>query len=193
MTLLGKKIGFGITASFCTFDEIITVLEDLASTGAEIFPIVSEMAQQDSRFHNSGEFLKKVRNITGRKTICTAQEAEPLGPSNPLDLMIIAPATGNTIAKMAHGIWDTPVLLAAKATLRNLQPVLVAVSTNDALGAAGPNIMRLYNTKNVYFVPFGQDDAINKPTSMTAQLDLLTSAAREALAGRQLQPAIVVR
>jgi len=188
---MGKKIGFAITASYCTFDDIIIALDALVQTGADIYPILSDMAQKNSRFHESEEFIKKIRKITGKDPIDTISTAEPLGPSNPMDLMIIAPATGNTIAKMAHAIWDTPALMAVKATLRNQRPVLVALFSNDALGLAGPNIMRLYNTKNIYFVPFGQDDAVAKPTSMTAKLDLLVDAADEALAGRQIQPAII--
>jgi len=191
MTLNGKKIGFGITASFCTLPDILEPLRQLVAEGADVYPVVSdEVLNNSSRFHDKDEFLNEVREITGRDVISTIAAAETLGPQNPMDIMIIAPATGNTMAKMVHGIWDTPVLLAAKATLRNGIPVLISMFTNDALGINGVNIMRLYNMKNVYFVPFGQDDPIRKPTSMTSDLEQLVESALHALEGKQIQPAI---
>ena len=193
MTLNGKKIGFGITASFCTLPEILEPLRRLAAAGADIYPVVSnEVFANSSRFHDRDGFLDDLHKITGKDAFSTIAEAETLGPQNPMDIMIIAPATGNTMAKMAHGIWDTPVLMAAKATLRNGVPVLIAMFTNDALGINGVNIMKLYNTKNVYFVPFGQDDPIAKPTSMTADLEQLAAAALHALEGKQIQPVLVM-
>ncbi|MDR2183352.1 MAG: dipicolinate synthase subunit B [Clostridiales bacterium] len=192
MTLNDKKIGFGITASFCTLPAILAPMQELVTAGADVYPVVShEVFANSSRFHDGDEFLEDLREITGKDAIHTIAGAETLGPQNPMDIMIIAPATGNTIGKMAHGIWDTPVLMAAKATLRNNAPVLIAMSTNDALGINGENIMRLYNTKNVYFVPFGQDNPVDKPTSMTADLSRLAAAAMQALEGRQIQPALV--
>ncbi|MCL2574679.1 MAG: dipicolinate synthase subunit B [Defluviitaleaceae bacterium] len=192
MTLYGRKIGFGITASFCTLPEILAPLQGLVDAGADVYPVVShEVFANSSRFHDGDEFLENIFEITGKKAIATIAGAEPFGPKSPLDCMVIAPATGNTIAKMAHGIWDTPVLMAAKATLRNGAPVLVALFTNDALGMNGENIMKLYNTKNVYFVPFGQDDPIAKPTSMAADLGQLTESLLYTLDGRQIQPAII--
>jgi len=192
MTLKGKKIGFGITASFCTLPEIIAPMTALVDSGAGVYPVVSnEVFQNSSRFHDKDEFSVAIRKIAGKNEITTIAEAEAFGPKNPMDIMIIAPASGNTIAKMAHGIWDTPVLMAAKATLRNGAPVLIALFTNDALGMNGVNIMKLYNTKNVYFVPFGQDDPRGKPTSMNADLMQLAEAAQLALEGKQIQPVLI--
>ena len=192
MTLKGKKIGFGVTASFCTLPEIIAPMTALADAEADIYPVLSnEVFVNSSRFHDKDEFSGVIREITGKNEITTIAEAEAFGPKSPLDIMIIAPASGNTIAKMAHGIWDTPVLMAAKATLRNGAPVLVALFTNDALGMNGVNIMKLYNTKNIYFVPFGQDDPQGKPTSMNADLAQLMAAAQMALEGKQIQPVLI--
>lgn len=192
MTLNGKKIGFGITASFCTLPDILEPMRELVAAGADVYPVVShEVFANSSRFHDGDEFLHDISEITGKNVIATIASAETLGPQNPMDCMIVAPATGNTMGKMAHGIWDTPVLMAAKATLRNGAPVLIAVFTNDALGINGVNIMKLYNTKNVYFVPFGQDDPIAKPTSMTADLSQLAESLLHALEGKQIQPALV--
>jgi len=192
MTLEGKKIGFGITGSFCTVMEILEPLEMLRLAGADIYPVVSEnVFRHSSRFHERDFLIDRLREISGKKAISTITEAETLGPDIPLDIMIIAPATGNTIAKLANGISDGPVLMAAKATLRNSKPVLLALFSNDALGANGVNIARLYNTKNIYFVPFGQDNPTAKPTSMTADLLLLEDALEAALQGKQVQPAII--
>jgi len=192
ITLSGRKIGFGITASFCTLPEILAPLQELVTAGADVYPVVSnEVYNNSSRFHDGDEFLENLREITDKSAMHTIASAETLGPQNPMDIMIIAPATGNTIAKMAHGIWDTPVLMAAKATLRNGAPVLVAISTNDALGINGVNIMKLYNMKDVYFVPFGQDDPVVKPNSMVADLSQLSESILRALEGKQIQPALV--
>ena len=194
MTFKDKKIGFGITASFCTLPGIIEPLAALKAMGADIYPVVSrEVFLHGSRFHDREEFFAQLRDITGKEPMASIAEAETVGPQNPMDIMIIAPASGNTIAKLAHGIWDTPVLMAAKATLRNGAPLLIALFSNDALGMNGVNIMKLYNTKNIYFVPFGQDDPAAKPTSMAADLSLLAAAADQALAGRQIQPALRCR
>ena len=159
MTLEGKKIGFGITSSFCTVLKILEPLQMLKDLGADIYPVVSEnVFKNSSRFHDRDSFLSKIREISGRVEISTIAGAETFGPDNQMDIMVIVPATGNTIAKLAAGISDGAVLLASKATLRNGKPVLLAVFTNDALGMNGVNIMKLYNTKNFFFVPFGQDD-----------------------------------
>ncbi|MCL2224747.1 MAG: dipicolinate synthase subunit B [Defluviitaleaceae bacterium] len=192
MKLEGKKIGFGITGSYCTILEIIEPLKKLKAQGADIFPVVSEnVFEHSSRFHDKDTFLKTLEEITGNKPISTINEAETFGPDNPMDTMIIAPATGNTIAKLANGISDGPVLLATKATLRNGSPVLLALFSNDALGMNGMNITKLYNTKNFFFVPFGQDNPTKKPASMTADLSLLEEALAHALEGRQIQPSII--
>lgn len=190
--LKGKKIGFGITASFCTVLEILEPLQELKDLGADIYPVVSENVNTyDSRFHERGSYLTKIFKICGRDIINTITKAETFGPDNHMDIMIIAPATGNTIAKLATGISDGAVTMASKATLRNGNPLLLALFSNDALGMNGTNIMKLYNTKNIYFVPFGQDNPTKKPTSMTADISLLIKSAEYALDGKQLQPAII--
>ncbi|MCL1883715.1 MAG: dipicolinate synthase subunit B [Defluviitaleaceae bacterium] len=190
--LSGKKIGFGITASFCTSLQILEPLQKLKDSGAEIFPVVSENVNNlSSRFHDRDSYIKKISEICGRDVISTIAQAETFGPDNQMDIMIIAPATGNTIAKLANGISDGAVTMATKASLRNGTPLLLALFSNDALGMNGPNIMKLYSTKNIYFVPFGQDNPIKKPTSMTADLSLLLKASEHALEGKQLQPAII--
>ncbi|MCL2235066.1 MAG: dipicolinate synthase subunit B [Defluviitaleaceae bacterium] len=192
MTLTGKKIGFGITASFCTLPEILEPIKKLIDLGADVYPVVSnDVLNFSSRFHDKDDFLANLSEITGKSIISTTAEAEPMGPSNPMDIMVIAPATGNTIAKLAGGIWDTAVLTGAKAALRNNTPVLLALFSNDSLGVNGVNIMKLYNTKNIYFVPFGQDDPFKKPTSMTADLSKLTEAVLSSLEGKQIQPSII--
>ncbi|MCL2577965.1 MAG: dipicolinate synthase subunit B [Defluviitaleaceae bacterium] len=193
MELKGKKIGFGITGSFCTVLEIFEPLAMLKDLGTEIFPVVSEnVFKHSSRFHDRDSFINKVQEICGREVISTINGAETFGPDNPMDIMIIAPATGNTIAKLANGISDGAVLLASKATLRNGSPVLLALFSNDALGMNGINVAKLYNTKNIFFVPFGQDNPIKKPTSMTADLSQLKEALTCALAGKQIQPSIIM-
>ena len=192
MTLEGKKIGFGITSSFCTVMEILQPLKMLKDLGADIYPVVSaEVFNNGSRLHDRDLLLSELRQISGRKEISTIAGAETFGPLNQMDIMVIAPATGNTIAKLANGISDGAVLLASKATLRNGKPVLLALFSNDALGMNGVNIMKLYNTKNIFFVPFGQDDPIKKPTSMTADLSLLHESVICALKGVQIQPSII--
>ncbi|MCL2565132.1 MAG: dipicolinate synthase subunit B [Defluviitaleaceae bacterium] len=192
MTLEGKKIGFGICASFCTVMEILEPLKMLKSLGADIYPIVSEdVFNHSSRFHNKDSFLNEISGITGKDVVSTIAEAETFGPDIQLDIMIIAPATGNTVAKLANGISDGAVVMSAKATLRNGKPILLALFSNDALGANGMNIMKLYNTKNIFFVPFGQDNPHKKPTSLTADLSLLQESLICALDGRQIQPSIV--
>jgi len=192
MSLEGKNIGFGITGSFCTVPDILKPLEMLKNLGPNIYPIVSDnVFNNSSRFHKRDSFLDKICEITGNEVINTIAEAETFGPDRPLDIMVIAPATGNTIAKLANGISDGAVLMASKATLRNGKPILLALFSNDALGMNGVNIAKLYNTKNIFFVPFGQDNPIKKPTSMTADLSLLEESLVCALEGKQIQPAII--
>jgi len=193
MTLKGKKVGFGITASFCTSLEILEPLQKLKDLGADIYPVVSENVNNlSSRFHDRDLYIQKISEICGKGVISTITQAEAFGPTWQMDIMIVAPATGNTIAKLANGISDGPVTLAAKATMRNGKPILLALFSNDALGMNGTNIMKLYNTKNVFFVPFGQDDPVKKPTSLTADLSRLIDSMECALEGRQIQPAIIV-
>ena len=185
------KIGFAITSSFCTFDKILINLIELKESGYDIYPIVSpNIIGSNTRFGSGDDFIKKVEMITENKIIYDIFEAEKFGPSNKMDAMIVMPATGNFIAKMANGITDNPVNLAVKATLRNESPIIIAVSTNDGLGLNGENIMKLYNNKNVYFVPFGQDNYINKPNSLIAHYDLLIPTIEEALKSKQIQPVL---
>ena len=191
MSLSGKKIGIAFTGSFCTYARIFEALEALQKEEAVIQTIFSDSAQSiDSRFGTAESFLKRAEEITGIPPILTIKDAEPIGPKSLLDLLVIFPCTGNTLAKLANGITDTPVLMAAKAHLRNNKPLLLSLSTNDALGMNMKNIGLLLNTKNIYFVPFGQDDPEKKPNSMTAHTDLLIPALEAALENRQLQPVI---
>ena len=191
MELKGKQIGVAITGSFCTYKKLFTELENLVLEGAEVQTIFSNSAQKtDSRFGNAEDFVKRAEEITGKKIMKIIAQAEPIGPKNLLDLLIIMPCTGNTIAKLANGITDTPVIMAAKAHLRNEKPLLLSISTNDALGMNMKNIGLLMNAKNIYFVPFGQDNAEKKPNSMIAHTNLLIPAAKAALEGKQYQPII---
>ena len=185
------NIGFAMCGSFCTYGSVFPVAEALAETH-NVIPILSHAACSiDSRFGTSGDHLRKLRDITGNDPLCTIGEVEPIGPKKLLDILIIAPCTGNTLAKLAHSIADTPVTMAAKSHLRNGRPVLVAVSTNDALAGAAENIGRLLARKHYYFVPFGQDDPEKKPTSMVADFSRIPQAMEAALKGRQLQPILL--
>lgn len=184
-------VGFAITGSFCTFDKITLAIQKLVDDGAHVIPIFSEHAQTlDTRFGQADEFVKQIEKITGHDAIRTIAEAEPIGPKDYLDVLVIAPCTGNTMAKLCNGITDTPVLMAAKAHLRNEKPLVISMSTNDALGMNLKNIGMLMNMKNIYFVPFGQDNHVKKPNSMIAHVELLGETIEEALKGRQLQPLV---
>ena len=186
-----KTIGFAITGSFCTHEKIKGVVRKLVEEGNRVIPIFSNMSQTiNSRFGDARDFIIAIQEITGEHGIFTLQEAEPIGPKAYLDVMIIAPCTGNTMAKLCAGITDSPVLMAAKAHMRNEKPVVIAVSANDALGANLKNIGELMNTKNVYFVPFGQDDYEKKPKSMVAHFERVPDTIEEALRGKQIQPVI---
>lgn len=189
MNLKDVKIGFAITGSFCTFDKVIPQMEALCNTGAEVVPIMSEMSYTtDTRFGKSKDHIDRVESITGKRVISTIYEAEPIGPKNLLDMLIIAPCTGNTLGKLALGITDTSVTMAAKASLRNNNPLVIAVSTNDGLGASGKNIGSLMNTANIYFVPFTQDDPKSKTNSLVADMGLIIPTLESALEGVQIQP-----
>ena len=191
MELQGKKIGVAFTGSFCTYERVFIELKKLVQEGAQVQTIFSNAAQSiDSRFGNAEDFVKEAEKITGIAPMLTIAQAEPIGPKGLLDLLVILPCTGNTIAKLANGITDTPVLMAAKAHLRNEKPLLLSISTNDALGMNMKNIGLLLNAKHVYFVPFGQDNAEKKPNSMIAHTELLVPAAKAALEGKQYQPVI---
>lgn len=189
MTLKGVKIGWALTGSFCNFQFVFPHIENIAKEGADIYPIVSYSVDSfDTRFGKAEEWKNKLREITGKDIISTIVDAEPVGPQLKMDIMVVAPCTGNTIAKLANAITDTPVTMACKAHLRNQRPLVLAIATNDALGANAKNIGLLLNTKNVYFVPFGQDDPIKKPNSMIAHFDKIKLTLEEALKGKQIQP-----
>lgn len=191
MKLNGLKIGVAFTGSFCTFKEAISVLENLKKEGAKIYPILSDNAQKiNTRFGMAEDLRKKIEEVAGNISMDSIEKAEAIGPGGFLDLLIILPCTGNTIAKLAGAITDGPVLMAAKAHLRNDKPLLVSISTNDALGMNFKNIGLLMNAKNIYFVPFGQDAPDKKHNSMIAKLDKLIPAAEMALEGKQIQPVI---
>ena len=185
------NIGLGITGSFCTFARARKEIQRLKDMGANVIPIFSFNAQNcDTRFGSAKDFVEGICEITGNEGICTICAAEPIGPNNFLDIMVIAPCTGNTAAKLCNGITDTPVLMAAKAHMRNGKPLVISISTNDALGANFKNIGLLMNTKNIYFVPFGQDNHKSKPNSLIAKMDLLPETIEYALNGKQLQPVL---
>lgn len=187
----GKNIGIAMTGSYCTYKKTFSCIEALRETGANLVPIFSYHASTtDSRFGTHEEFLKKMEELTGKKPILTIPEAEPIGPKAMLDILVIAPCTGNTLSKLANGISDTPVLMAAKSHLRNNKPVVISLSTNDALGMNLKNIGILLNTKNIYFVPFGQDNYKSKPNSMIAHVDLLPDTIEMAFQYKQIQPVI---
>lgn len=191
MTLSGKNIGIAITGSFCTYDKIIEEIKNIVAQGANVYPILSYNAQTiDCRFGKAQNFCETITTITGHEPITTIVEAEPLGPKNKLDILIIAPCTGNTLAKLQNGITDTPVLMAAKGHLRNNKPLVISIATNDALSMNFKNIGELLNSKHFYFVPFGQDNYKSKPNSMIAHTDLIVPTLELALEGEQLQPVI---
>ena len=192
MSLEGKHIGVAFTGSFCTYEKVFAELEKLTAEGAFVQTIFSDAAQTlDSRFGNASDFVQKAEEITGIKPMLSIPQAEPIGPKSLLDILVLFPCTGNTIAKLANGITDTPVLMAAKAHLRNNKPLLISISTNDALGMNMKNIGLLLNTKNIYFVPFGQDDAQKKLNSLVAHCGKIRPALEMALEGKQLQPLLV--
>ena len=182
-----KRLGLALCGSYCTYEKLFQAAEKLAET-YDLIPIMSEnTAETDTRFGTATEHIKRLMLLSGHK-VTTIAEAEPLGPKTPLDALLIAPCTGNTLAKLSHGITDTAVTMAAKAHLRNGRPVIIALSTNDGLSGSAENIARLLNRKHFYFVPFRQDDPAKKPRSLQADFSLLEETVRAALQGRQLQP-----
>ena len=192
MLLDGVKVGIGITGSFCTFETILIEIKRLVDEGADVYPIMSFNASNlDTRFGIASEWKEKIEELTGKEIISTIEEAEPIGPKAYLDILIIAPCTGNTLAKIANAITDTPVTMAWKAHLRNNKPVVVAISTNDGLTANAKNIGALLNMKNVYFVPFGQDDPIKKCNSLIADYEMIVATMEKALEGKQIQPLLI--
>ena len=187
--MIEKNVGYALCGSYCTFDKAIDALEKLCGLYDSVTPIMSENAcSTDSRFGTAREFIGRIEGLCGRKIISSITEAEPIGPKALLDILVIAPCTGNTIAKLTHGITDTSVTMAAKAHLRNQRPVLIAVSTNDALTGNAANLGKLLNRKNYFFVPYYQDDPLKKPGSVAADFELLPAAVEAALRGVQLQP-----
>ncbi|CEG26846.1 dipicolinate synthase subunit B [Bacillus sp. B-jedd] len=194
MSLKGKRIGFGLTGSHCTYDAVYPEIERLVNEGAEVVPIVTfTVKNTETRFGKGEDWIEKIEKLTGKTAIDSIVKAEPLGPKEPLDCMVIAPMTGASMSKFANAINDSPVLMAAKATLRNQKPVVLGISTNDALGLNGVNLMRLLASKNIFFIPFGQDDPKNKPNSMVARMTLLKETVEAAMQGEQLQPVLVER
>lgn len=194
MPLTGKRIGFALTGSFCTFAEIIKPIEDLIESGASVVPIMSEPSYSlDTKFGEAAYWRETVERVTGHKIIHTLVQAEPIGPQKLLDLIVAAPCTGNTVAKLANAVTDTPVTMAVKAHLRNGRPVLVAISTNDGLALNAKNIGLLLAARNFYFVPFGQDNPQEKPTSLVADMSKIKEAAVMALRGQQIQPLLIER
>ncbi|MCA0148583.1 MULTISPECIES: dipicolinate synthase subunit B [Rossellomorea] len=194
MSVKGKRIGFGLTGSHCTYDAVFPEIERLVNNGAEVMPIVtSTVMKTETRFGKGEDWIKRIEDVTGHKVIDSIVKAEPLGPKIPLDCMVIAPLTGNSMSKFANAMTDSPVLMAAKATLRNHRPVVLGISTNDALGLNGVNLMRLISTKDIYFIPFGQDAPESKPKSMVARMTLIQETIEAAMEGHQLQPVVIER
>lgn len=192
MRLKGIRLGFVVTGSHCTVGDVLSEITKLVNEGAEVYPIVSySISTTDTRFGKSSEICAKLHEISGHEPIMTIVDAEPIGPNKIFDILVVAPCTGNTLAKLANGITDTPALMAIKAHLRNQYPVVIAVSTNDGLGLNAKNIATLLNTKNIYLVPFGQDNPIAKPNSLVAHLDKMLDTICLALEGKQIQPVLV--
>ncbi len=190
--LNGKKIGFAVCGSFCTFSKAFAQLEKLIQLGADVTAVMSfNAASLDTRFGKAADHIAYLEKATGKKVIRTIEDAEPIGPKKMFDALLIAPCTGNTMAKLAAGIIDTPVTMAAKSHIRNASPLIIAPSTNDGLAAAAKNIGALLNCKNLYFVPFGQDDPDKKPRSLSADFDRIGEAVEAALNGIQLQPILM--
>ncbi|RQD75399.1 MAG: dipicolinate synthase subunit B [Candidatus Syntrophonatronum acetioxidans] len=190
--LKGLNIGIGITGSHCTFDKLIPEMVKMVEMGANLYPVISpSVSSTDTRFGRAEIWKKKFTEITKRPLIESISGAEPVGPESFLDVMVIAPCTGNTLAKLANGITDTSILMAAKAQLRNLKPVVLAVSTNDGLGINARNIGILINTKNIFLVPFGQDNPLEKANSVVSKIELIIPTIIECLEGRQIQPVLI--
>lgn len=186
------NVGFALCGSFCTLEKAVAALEAGVEQGWNIFPILSEItAATDTRFGKAADFISRIEQACGRKIISNVAEAEPIGPKKLLDVLVICPCTGNTLGKLASGITDGPVTMAAKAHLRNGRPLVLAIATNDGLSASAPNIGSLLSRKQVYFVPFGQDDSRGKPTSLVADYGLLSHTVATALQGEQLQPLLL--
>ena len=187
-----ERIGFAVCGSFCTHAQVLDALKSLAQQYETVIPIISEISSvTDTRFGSAEELIEKMEAITGRKALQGIREVEPIGPKGLLDVLVIAPATGNTLAKLAAGITDTTVTMAAKAHLRNGRPVVIAMASNDGLSAGAKNIGELLVRKNYYFVPFGKDSAILKPCSLIADFARIPETVDSALRGEQIQPLLL--
>ena len=183
-----NTVGFAMCGSFCTLSKAIEQMEGLKGK-YDLLPIMSRNTYEtDTRFGTAQSFIEKAQTISGREVLHTIPQVEPIGPKGLVDVMAVCPCTGNTLSKIALGITDTPVTMAVKSALRVGVPVVLCLASNDALGASGQNAARLLNTKNIYFVPMGQDDPVKKPFSLVADFSLLEPAIESALAGKQLQP-----
>lgn len=190
----GVKIGIVLTGSHCTMSRVLPQVENLVASGAIVTPVLSPAVDSvDTRYGTAADLRARLVEITGHQPLTAFTEVEPIGPKRLFDIVVVAPCTGNTLAKLANGISDTPATMAIKSHLRNGRPVLLAISSNDGLGANGRNIGQLLNTKNIYFVPFGQDNPLEKPNSLDAKLELMPMAIEQALEGRQAQPILVER
>lgn len=192
MSLKGKRIGFGLTGSHTTYHKVFPEMKKLVEIGAEVIPLVTYTVKHtDTMLGKAKDHIKQIETITNKKVISTIPEAEPLGPKNPLDCMVVAPLTGNSLSKLANALSDNPVLFAAKSTIRNQKPVVLGISTNDALGLNGVNLMRLMATKNIFFIPYGQDNPYEKPNSLIANMESLEQTVEFALKYKQIQPVII--
>ena len=190
--MINLKVGYAMCGSFCTLKRAVEEIKVLKEKDFDIYPIMSPITYStDTRFGKASDFIGEVEEICGKKIICTVKDAEPIGPKGLLDVLVISPCTGNTLGKIANGITDSSVSMAAKAHLRNGRPLVLTIATNDALSASAKNIGALMNTKNVYFVPFGQDDAFKKPTSLISDFSLIYDTVISALDGKQLQPILL--
>jgi len=189
-----KTVGFALSGSHCTFAEVMPQIQRFVDAGAKVIPIISNtLLTTDTRFGNAEDWRKQLKDITGSDIISSIVEAEPLGPSKLIDVLAIAPCTGNTTSKLANAMTESAVLMAAKAQMRNGRPIVIAISTNDGLGLNAANIAKLLVAKNIYFVPFGQDAPDKKPNSLVSRMELIMETCEEALQGKQLQPLIIER
>lgn len=190
--LEGLNLGVAFCGSFCTFDKSIKLTKELVDKKINVFPIMSfNSSTISTRFYDSQKFINDIEELTGKKIINSILDAEPLGPKNILDALLIAPCTGNTLAKMTYGITDTPILLAAKSLMRNEKPIIIALASNDGVGANLKNIGQMINKKGIYFVPLGQDDFINKPYSLVANFEKCVDTIQYALNKEQIQPIFI--
>ncbi|MHA6484344.1 dipicolinate synthase subunit B [Paenibacillus sp. strain BS8-2] len=190
----GITVGYALSGSHCTFAEVMPEIKRFVDAGANVVPIVSNtLITTDTRFGTAKEWQEQLTSITGNEIISTIVQAEPLGPSKLIDVLVIAPCTGNTTSRLANAITDSAVLMAAKAQMRNGRPIVLAISTNDGLGLNAANIAKLLVAKHIYFVPFGQDNPVQKPNSLVARMDLVMEACEAALQGKQIQPLLVER